>query len=134
MGFICGCEVLKEGKMFKPLAKIVIIIGLCATPAAAMPLGPQPDIPDVQNTTVTTVASKSQKAAARRVCRAQYGARLAFVSFSGNRYVCHFRKSTKALTKEAARSCRKTGLKLARVNSIKIKGDRSITRFTCKRR
>jgi hypothetical protein len=120
--------------MLKLVSKMILAVSICTTPALALPVGPQPDIPDVANTNIITVATKAQKTAARRSCRAQYGSRLAFVSFSGNRYVCHFRKSTRKLTNDAARSCRKSGLKLARVNSIKIKGNRSITRFTCKRR
>jgi hypothetical protein len=120
--------------MFKFFSKLVLAVSLLITPAAALPLGPQSPIPDAPNDMVVKVLSSSQKAAARRACRAQYGARLAYVTFSRSRYVCHFRKSNKQLTKQASRNCRKSGLKLARINSIKIKGNRSITRFTCKRR
>jgi hypothetical protein len=120
--------------MFKFAGKMVLAFSIFASPVMALPSGPTPQIPDVPNSAIIKIATASQKSAARRACRAQYGARLAFVSFSGNRYVCHFRKSTKRLTNEAARNCRKSGMKLARVNSIKIKGNQSITRFTCKRR
>lgn len=119
--------------MLKFISKIVLVFSLLATPAMALPAGPQPHIPDAPNTSIIKVLTKSQKTAARRACRAQYGSRLAFVTFSSNRYVCHFRKSTRTLTKQAARNCRKSGLRLSKINSIKIKGNRSITRFTCKR-
>jgi hypothetical protein len=120
--------------MLKTVFKIIFALSILVTPAAALPQAPQSDIPDVPNPAIVKVLSGTQKAAARRACRAQYGSRLAYVTFTRTRYVCHFRKSTKTLTKQAARSCRKSGLKLARINSIKIKGNRSITRFTCKRR
>jgi hypothetical protein len=123
-----------EGNMLKCVSKLVLAFSLVATPALALPVGPQTEIPDAPNTALIKILSKSQKSAARRACRAQYGARLAFVTFTRNRYVCHFRKSTKTLTKQAARNCRKSGLRLARINSIKIKGNQSITRYTCKRR
>jgi hypothetical protein len=112
----------------------MLVFSLLVTPAMALPAGPQSGIADAPNTSIIKVLSSSQKAAARRICRAQYGSRLAYVSFTRSRYVCHFRKSTKTLTNQAARNCRKSGLRLAKINSIKIKGNRSITRFTCKRR
>jgi hypothetical protein len=119
--------------MLKFASKLVLVFSLLATPAMALPVGPQPDIPDAPNASIIKVLSGSQKAAARRACRAQYGSRLAYVSYTRSRYVCHFRKSTKTLTNQAARNCRKSGLRLAKITSIKIKGNRSITRFTCKR-
>jgi hypothetical protein len=120
--------------MMKILTNVLLIFAVFVTPASAMPIAPQSAIPDAGLPPVIKVLSSSQKAAGRRVCRAQYGARLAYVTYSRTRYTCHFRKSTKKLTKEAAQNCRKSGLRLVRVNSIKIKGNRSITRFTCKRR
>ena len=119
--------------MLNFVSKIVLAFAIFVTPAVALPLGQQSAIPDLPNISIIKVLSSSQKAAARRACRAQYGSRLAYVTYTRTRYVCHFRKSTKTLTKQAARNCRKSGLRLAKINSIKIKGNRSITRFTCKR-
>jgi hypothetical protein len=119
--------------MFKLLSKSLLAIFIVASPAAALPSFPQTEFPVQGQDFIIKVATASQKAAARRTCRAQYGARLAYVSFRGNQYVCHFRKSNKKLTNEAARNCRKSGMRLARVTSIKIKGNKSITNFVCKR-
>lgn len=120
--------------MLRFASKLALVFSLLATPAFALPVGPQTEIPDAPTASIVKVMSKSQKSAARRICRAQYGSRLAFVTFSRNRYVCHFRKSTKTLAKQADRNCRKSGLRLAKINSIRIKGNQSVTRFTCKRR
>ncbi len=123
-----------ERDMLKFVSKFVMAISILIGPAVALPFASPSEIPDAPNTSIIKVLTGSQKAAARRVCRSQYGSRLAYVTYTRTRYVCHFRKSTKTLTKQAARNCRKSGLTLAKVNSIKIKGNRSITRFTCKRR
>jgi hypothetical protein len=120
--------------MTKFWSGLIVALAVLISPVEAMPTMPQVPAPDADSNMIIKVATKSQKAAARRTCRAQYGSRLAYVTFSRNRYVCHFRKSTKKLTNEAARSCRKSGMRLSKVNSIRIKGSRSITRFTCKRR
>jgi hypothetical protein len=116
------------------LAVCVLGLAMVVEPVLAMPRGPAIDPPQADNGLVVKVATAYQKKTARRACRAQYGNRLAYVSFSRNRYVCHFRKSDRQLTKSAARSCRKSGYRLARVTSIRIKGNKSITRFVCRRR
>ncbi len=118
----------------KFLSGLIVALAVLVSPVEAMPTMPQIPAPDAGTGMIIKVATASQKAAARRTCRAQYGSRLAYVSFTRNRYVCHFRKSNRKLTNEAARSCRKSGMRLSKVNSIRIKGNRSITRFTCKRR
>jgi kynurenine formamidase len=124
---------IMEYDMSKLIAKVILVLSLCATPSMAMPTISQPAIPAAENTAIIQVATSSQKSAARSACLAQYGSRFVYVSFTQTRYICHFRKSTKKLTREAARSCGKSGMKLVRINSIKIKGGKSITRFTCRR-
>jgi hypothetical protein len=108
-------------------------LALIATPVVALPSMPSLDAKAPAGDLLVKVATKAQKAAGRRACRAKYGARLAYVTFRRNQYICHFRKSNQRLTKDAARQCSKSGLRLARVNSIRIKGNKSITRYTCKR-
>jgi hypothetical protein len=104
-----------------------------ATSAVAMPTMPTPAIPDQANDMIVDVATKSYKRAAYAACKRQYGYRLAYVTYPRRGgYVCHFRKSNKALTKQAARQCRKAGQRLVKVTSIRIKGNRSITRFQCR--
>jgi hypothetical protein len=109
-------------------------VAVMVTPAMALPTRVNPDVAPETSHLAIKVASKAQKRAGYRACRAKYGYRLAYVTFTRSRYVCHFRKSNKALTKQAERNCRKEGLRLARVTSIKIKGNRSITRYVCKRK
>lgn len=116
------------------VAICVLGLSVALTPVNAMPRVEGIDPPVVDNGMVLKVASSYQRKAGRRACRARYGNRLAYVTFSRNRYVCHFRKSDRQLTKQAARACRKTGYRLSRVTSIRIKGNRSITRYICKRR
>jgi hypothetical protein len=112
----------------------VLTFALLALPATASPILTAPAVPDSGPAHIVEVATKSQRNAGYRSCRRQYGSRLAFVTFRGNRFVCHFRKSNKELTRQASRSCRKGGMKLQRVTSIRIKGNKSVTRFVCKRR
>jgi hypothetical protein len=119
--------------MIKTLTAALLAIGLAGSPVYALPSMSQSGIPDDGQGPLVKVATSYQKKAGYRVCRAQYGSRLAYVTFSRNRYVCHFRKSTKVLTRQAASKCRKGGLRLAKINSIRIKGNQSITRYTCKR-
>jgi hypothetical protein len=120
--------------MKRLFAVCVLGLALVVEPVLAMPRAPAIEPPAGDNALVVKVATKYQKRLARQSCRRQYGNRLAYVSFSGNRYVCHFRKTNKQLTKEASRSCRKSGYRLKRVTSIRIKGNKSITRFVCTRR
>lgn len=122
-----------ESDMLRFISKILLAISVLITPAVALPTAPSSAIPDTANPAIIKVLNGSQKAAARRVCRAQYGSRLAYVTFTRSRYVCHFRKSTKTLSKQASQKCRKSGMRLGKITSIKIRGNRSITRFTCKR-
>jgi hypothetical protein len=108
--------------------------GVTSGAVAAMPILPVPAIPDAQNDLVVEVATSSYKRAAYRSCKRQYGARLAYVTYpKRGGYVCNFRKSNKALTRQAANKCRKSGMRLVRVTSIKIKGNQSVTRFVCRR-
>ena len=118
----------------KRLAAAVLSLSLLIAPALAMPGRPAAVVADQTPELLVEVATKSQKKYAYRACKRQYGSRLAFVTFRGSKFVCHFRKSTKQLTKDASRSCRKSGMRLVRVTSIKIKGNKSVTRFVCKRR
>lgn len=118
----------------KTIAAAVLSLSLLAMPAMAMPGRPSVAVENAPNELLVDVATKSQKTYAYKTCRRQYGNRLAFVTFRGRNFVCHFRKSNKQLTKEASRSCRKSGMKLNRVTSIKIKGNKSVTRFVCTRR
>jgi hypothetical protein len=115
------------------LCVAVAIAIMSVAPALAMPTAPVAGIADAEPQLLVDVATKSQKAYGYRSCKRKYGSRLAYVSYRGSNYVCHYRKSTKTLTKAAARSCRKSGMKLQRVTSIKIKGNRSVTRFVCVR-
>jgi hypothetical protein len=119
--------------MLKFVTVIMIAIGFLALPVEALPTLQQSGVPDAAPDTIIKVTTSYQRKAGRRACLAQYGRRLAYVTFSRNLYVCHFRKSTKVLTKQAANKCRKGGLRLAKINSIRIKGNKSITRYTCKR-
>jgi hypothetical protein len=119
--------------MIKILTAAVLALGISVAPVEALPTMPQAPLPDAEQSPIIKVATSYQRKVGYRSCRAQYGSRLAYVSFSGSRYVCHYRKSTKTLTKQAARNCRKSGLRLAKINSIRIKGNKSVTRYTCKR-
>jgi hypothetical protein len=120
--------------MKRILAVCVLGFTLVAEPVLAMPRAPAIEPPAADTGLVVKVATSYQKKQARRACRRQYGNRLAYVTFTRTRYVCHFRKSDRQLTKSAARSCRKSGYRLKRVTSIRIKGNKSITRFICTRR
>jgi hypothetical protein len=115
------------------LIAIAVSLGLTAGQVEALPLFRPASAPDATLGPIVKVLNKSQKAAGLRACRRQFGARLAFVTYSKTRYTCHYRKSTKALTRAAAKKCRKDGRTLDKVTSIKIKGNKSITRFRCKR-
>jgi hypothetical protein len=119
--------------MRRILAVCALGLGLLLTPAVSMPRVVGIDAPATDNGLRVDVSTRYQRKAARRACAARYGNRLAYVTTSGSRYVCHFRKSDRQLTKQAARSCRKSGYRLSRVTSIRIKGNRSITRFVCRR-
>jgi hypothetical protein len=119
--------------MLKIVFAMIIATGLLVLPVEALPTLQQSGVGDVEPDAIVKVTTSYQRKAGLRACRAQYGSRLAYVTYSRNLYVCHFRKSTKVLTKQAARNCRKSGLRLAKINSIRIKGSKSITRYTCKR-
>jgi hypothetical protein len=119
--------------MFKLFPAMFLAMGLAVSPVEALPTMPQSPVPDDALSPMIKVATSYQRKAGYRLCRAQYGSRLAYVTFSGSRYVCHFRKSTKVLTRQAANKCRKSGLRLGKINSIRIRGNRSITRYTCTR-
>jgi hypothetical protein len=110
-----------------------LLLAVVATPAAALPLVPSAALEATGPGLRIEVATAPRNSAAYRICKRQYGARLAFVTTKGNRYTCHFRKSTKQLSKEASRSCRKSGMRLVKITSIKIKGSRVTTRFQCRR-
>jgi hypothetical protein len=122
-----------ENDMITRIACLVAAFAFLSAPSEALPLRMASPVEPVASNLVIKVATSYQKNSARRICRAKYGSRLAYVSFSRNRYTCHFRKSNKTLTKQAARSCRKSGLRLSKVTSIRIKGNRSLTKFVCRR-
>jgi hypothetical protein len=117
----------------KVFAGVALYVGMMVLPATALPPLPVTDVPEQPSDLLVEVATASQKRLANAACRRQYGSRLAYVSIRGNSYTCHFRKSNKQLTKEASRSCKKSGMRLKRVNSIKVKGSKVVTRFTCSR-
>ncbi len=119
--------------MIKILTAVLLAVGIAVSPVEAVPTMPQAPVPDSGFRPIIKVATSYQRKAGYRACRAQYGSRLAYVTFPRGRYICHFRKTNKSLTRQAANKCRKSGLRLAKINSIRIKGNQSITRYTCKR-
>jgi hypothetical protein len=112
----------------------VVLLGLCSSTAEALPPLSSGLMPVNDGGLLVEVATRYQKAEGRRFCSRRYGSRLAYVTFKGSNVTCHFRQSNTALRKQADRQCRKDGFRLQRVKSIRIKGNRSITRFVCMRR
>jgi hypothetical protein len=122
--------------MIKTLFGIVAAGFILAGTAHALPVPvnqPQP-APQVGNELLVKVATQSQRRAARRSCRAQYGSRLTGVFFNRRGFACRYRASTRTLTNRAARTCRRKGERLTRVLGINSRRGVTTIRFVCRRR
>jgi hypothetical protein len=114
------------------LAALLIALSFTASPAMAMPAMPDGAPLDPDASPIVHVVSKAYKRAAYASCRRQYGSRLTSVSFAKNGWYCHYRKSTKTLTKNAANACRKKGMRLSKVVSIKTRRNITTTSYICR--
>jgi hypothetical protein len=123
--------------MIKSLLGIVAAGFIFAGSAQAMPapVNQAQPAPQAASELLVKVATQSQRRAARRVCRAQYGSRLTGVFFNRRGgFACRYRLSTRTLTNRAARTCRRKGQRLTRVVGIKSRGGVTTIRFVCRRR